>query len=870
MTTPLRVLFVEDEQDDVDLSLRELRRGGFDVSWRRVDTKAAMEQTLTGELWDLVICDHVMPNFSSAMALDVVRTRGKDLPFIIVSGAAPEDVVTAAMRAGAHDFISKGSLLRLVPAVQRELREAAVRRERQQIATRLVESESRYAHLFRENPAPMLLVEAATLMVVDANGAAATFFGHALEILKQASIQALSEQPRVWKAILRNSPDSAPSFADRMFRSDGSVREVDVCAVPLQQGGRSLLLATLFDQTERKAAEESRALLVAAVEQVAEGLTITDANGTISYANQAFQTLTGLSPAVAEGWSLNDLMEREELQKALQQAAQGSPWKGKVTVRAADERLCELEANCSPVRSADGKIRHLVTLMRDITKEAELERELRQSQKMEALGALAAGIAHDSNNILTTILTSAELIKWKLPADSPILPKVDVILQAGLCAAGLNKQILSFSRKTEEQRLPLDLSTIARNALQMLHNTLPANVELQSELMSGVWVEGDPVLLHQIILNLAVNAFHAMHDRGGRLHVTLSETLVDERSPRPGLGEGRYALLTMADTGCGMEPKTLERIFDPFFTTKPQGEGTGLGLSVVHASVAKAGGRITVASQPGKGTEFHIYWPCVTGEAKPTSERMPEDVGGSEAILLVDDEELVVALVKMGLQNLGYTVTTRTDPVKALEEFSAHPKSYDLVFTDLAMPELNGVDLAIKLHEIRPNVPILLMSGLPLAAAMTLNSQARFEGIVAKPFTAFDLAEAARKALTRVAAETPALGNAPAPAPGTLVQREGLVLLAEDSTVTRTMIRTWLERAGCAVIEAKDGLQAWELFSKGPDQGHFALVLTDVVMPKMDGLELTQLIRKADPAIPIAVLTSNEDKDTVKAALNLV
>lgn len=192
MKTPLRVLFVEDSEDDAQLSLRELQRGGFEVTWQRVETKAAMENHMGADTWDLIICDHVMPQFSSAMALDVVRTRGKDLPFIVVSGAAPEDIVTAAMRAGAHDFISKDSLVRLVPAVQRELREAEVRRERRQIGLRLAESENRYGNLFHQNMAPMLLVEASTLLVVDANPAAAAFFGHSMETLKHASMQALT------------------------------------------------------------------------------------------------------------------------------------------------------------------------------------------------------------------------------------------------------------------------------------------------------------------------------------------------------------------------------------------------------------------------------------------------------------------------------------------------------------------------------------------------------------------------------------------------------------------------------------------------------------------------------------------------------
>jgi len=362
-----------------------------------------------------------------------------------------------------------------------------------------------------------------------------------------------------------------------------------------------------------------------------------------------------------------------------------------------------------------------------------------------------------------------------------------------------------------------------------------------------------------------------MRARGGVLRVTLTDTLVDERLAISGISRGRYALLKVQDTGCGMDAATLERVFDPFFTTKAPGEGTGLGLSVVHASVTKAGGLVTVASELEKGSEFLIYWPCATGQVLSVDDRLSEDVGGSESILLVEDEELVAALAKLGLQNLGYAVTTVSDPVKALEDFTLHPDAFDLVFTDLAMPRLSGVELAARIQEIRPSTPIILVSGMPLATTLSMDSKVKFQGVVAKPFTAFDLADAARKALAQVDKLGCRLETVVPSAPGkeAHLPKEALILLAEDSHTTRSMVKMWLERVGCEVIEARDGKEAWELFSKGPNHGQFTLVLTDVVMPRMDGLELTQRIRKADSTIPIAILTSNEDKDTVKAALNL-
>ena len=756
MKTHLRVLLVEDNEDDALLTLRELRKGGFQTEWERVETRIGMERILVERPWDLIISDHLMPSFSSAGALDVLRRGGQDLPFIIVSGAAPEDVVTAAMRQGAHDFISKDNLVRLVPAVQRELKEAAVRRDRARMESRLVESEQRMA------------------------------------------------------------------------------------------------------------------ILAAAVEQVAEAIAITDGRGFLSYANRSFEVLTGFSLAQIQGCDLRELLGHAEVDPAIAQASAGSSWEGRLSLHLDGQEAQEVDMTLSPVRDASDAIQNLVAVVRDMTKEVELERQLRQAQKMDALGVLAAGIAHDFNNVLTTILASAELIKCQIPKDSLLLPKVDAILHAGLCAAGLTKQILGFSRKSDEKRMPLDLTAVVRDAIHALHGTIPANIQLVDDLMSGIWVEGDPALLHQAILNLAINALQAMQPEGGVLKVSLTEVVEEHAKTESGLG--RFAVLAVQDSGCGMDAKVQERIFEPFFTTKPAGEGTGLGLAMVHATVTKAGGRIAVQSRPGRGTTFQIHLPCASGRELPQAQgpagtvaAVAGDAGGTESILFVDDDELITSIARQGLQSLGYRVASFTNPEQALEAFTGDPEGYDLAFMDLTMPGLDGMELAQRIQELRPGLPMILVTGLASANALSSSAHATFQGIVAKPFTVIELANALRKVLAAGAA---AVARPAAPA---IVSTgvKPLILLAEDSHMTRSMIRTWLERAGYRVQEAQDGLEAWDLFTHAPHNVRYDLLLTDVVMPRMDGMELIQLVRKADPAIPIGVLTSNEDKETVTSALHL-
>jgi PAS domain S-box-containing protein len=739
MTTALRVLLVEDDEADALLTLRELRKGGFEPEWKRVETRAGMDQALAAGAWDLVICDHLMPSFSSAGALDVMRSHALDLPFIIVSGAAPEDLITAAMRQGAHDFISKGNLMRLVPAVRRELKEAALRRDRQRMQSRLVESEAR---------------------------------------------------------------------------------------------------------TE---------LLAAAVAQVTEAIALTDPEGVVSYVNRSFEALVGSPVRQIKGRALSDLLGHPVMDRAACQAASGSVWEGRLSLPREGAPSQEFDATCSPVRDAGGAVRHLVAVIRDVTKEVELERELRQAQKMDALGLLAAGLAHDFNNLLTTILASAELLKCRIDEDSPLLPRVDAIIHAGLCGAGLTRQILGLSRKTDEKRVPLDFTTVVREALATLHGSIPANVRMHDDLMSGLWVEGDPALLQQLVLNLGINAIQAMQSGGGSLWVALSE----EEEAR-GQGGGRWALLTVRDSGCGMDPQVLERIFEPFFTTKPVGEGTGLGLAMVHTTVTKAGGRISVQSAPGLGTTFEVRLPCATGAAA--------GLYGSESILLVDDDEVVTAIISQGLHDLGYRVCGCTSARGALERFGRDPGSFDLALLDPDMPDMNGFELAGRLQELRPDLPLVLVTGGAAAGTLPADARTTFQDILAKPFSAQDLASIVRKAMLarggggpRPAMGLPAIAAGPRPS----------VLLAEDNRTARSMMGKYLKEAGYEVQEAEDGLQAWKLFNRAAHGGRFDLLLTDVVMPRMDGLELVQLVRKADPAIPIGVVTSNEDKETVKAALKL-
>ena len=353
-------------------------------------------------------------------------------------------------------------------------------------------------------------------------------------------------------------------------------------------------------------------------------------------------------------------------------------------------------------------------VIRDISERKKLEEELFQAQKMEALGTLAGGIAHDFNNILAAIVGYSELVKTHVKEDAKATGYVDGSLHAAFRAGDLVKQILTFSRGTEQQKMPLQISSIIKETLKMLRSSIPTTIEIKKNIQSQGIVMADPTQIHQIIMNLCTNAYHAMRETGGTLGVALKDVSVTDMGiPGLDISQGEYIQLEVSDTGHGMDEETKNKIFEPYFTTKEPGEGTGLGLAVVHGIVKSHNGTITLYSEPEQGTTFHVYLPKVMTEEEvmvPTEDKEPLK-GGDERIMLVDDEMNIVTFTKDSLEKFGYHVTPFTNAVQAFQDFERHPDQYDLVITDMTMPYMTGTELAKKLIEIRLDVPIILCTG---------------------------------------------------------------------------------------------------------------------------------------------------------------
>jgi PAS domain S-box-containing protein len=413
-------------------------------------------------------------------------------------------------------------------------------------------------------------------------------------------------------------------------------------------------------------------------------------------------------------------------------------------------------SQAQPERTEDGgTLWH--GIISDITerKQAEektkkLESQLRQTQKMESIGTLAGGIAHDFNNILSPIVGYTEMLLEDVPEDSPFKDSLHNIYTSALRAQSLVKQILTFSRQESSELILMKMQPIVKEALKLIRSTIPTTIEIIQEINPDCGViKADPTQIHQIVMNLATNAYHAMEETGGELKVSLKEMEFGTLDLiNPDMVPGVYACLTIADPGVGMDKTLTDKIFDPFFTTKAVGKGTGMGLSVVHGIVISMNGAIQVYSEPGKGTLFYVYFPIEKSfsEIQVTHSTAPIR-GGTEHILFVDDEEVILKMERQMLERLGYQVTSRTSSLEALEAFRKNSDKFDMVITDMAMPNMSGDKLSVELTKIRPDIPVLLCTGFSEIISEEKAASLGIKGFLLKPIIMRDLAQKVREVL---------------------------------------------------------------------------------------------------------------------------
>jgi signal transduction histidine kinase/CheY-like chemotaxis protein len=390
------------------------------------------------------------------------------------------------------------------------------------------------------------------------------------------------------------------------------------------------------------------------------------------------------------------------------------------------------------------------SLNRREAEKAQLDRALRHSQKMEAIGTLSGGIAHDFNNILGIIMANTELAISEVPEGSPSFQKLDGVLKAVIRAKDLIMQILTFSHKNQQELSPLQIGPIVKECLKMMRASLPATIEIRHDIADSPGIIlSDPTRIHQVLINLCNNAAYAMKDKGGILKVGLKNVSLDENDAKQykGLVPGDYLSLTVKDTGEGIEPEIMERIFEPYFTTKAMGVGSGMGLAIVHGIVQNSGGAIRAESEPGKGTSFEILFPVIEIQPRPQVETGGTFAKGSERILFVDDEDNLVLAARYNLERFGYDITTETNPLQALELFKSRPDQFDIVITDMTMPDMTGESLAKAVMEIRPDIPVIICTGFSDRISEQQAKGMGAKAFVMKPVLTGDMTRIIRKVL---------------------------------------------------------------------------------------------------------------------------
>ncbi len=633
--------------------------------------------------------------------------------------------------------------------------------ERKAAERRLQENEARLSIIFQHSPLGIVMSRLDDGRIMDVNAAFADLHGYTRDELVGRS----SGELKMW---------AVPAQRDgmiRQLREQGTCKDLEIKARKrsgeicdllvsvelIELAGEQFTLGLVRDITGRKRVEESHTRLATVVEQAAETIVITDISGSILYANPAFEKTTGYTRAEAIGQNPGILKsgkhDAEFYRRMWSVLERGEIWSGHFINRRKDGGLYEEEATISPVRDASGRIVNYVAVKRDVTREVQLEAQFRQSQKMEAIGQLAGGIAHDFNNILTVMFGNCNLLQLDFAENPEALDKIAEIQKAGERAKDLVQQILTFSRQREQERQVVRLDSIVKEAAKFLRASLPTNIQIETNLSANApTVLADPTQIYQVTINLGTNALHAMEGRSGRLTITLEAFQPDENllKSHSRLRAIQYARLTIDDTGHGMDRKTLERIFEPFFTTKPIGKGTGLGLAVVHGIIESHDGVIMVESQPGQGTIFHLCFPAQTKDVL-MSGQMEGTIpcGQGQRILMVDDEIALTKAYQRLLKALNYEGTITTNPREAVSWVRENPARFDLVVTDLTMPQMNGLEVARQIRAIRVDLPIILATGFRATVTEQQLQETGIWELVEKPINMTTLAGVLRNSLVK-------------------------------------------------------------------------------------------------------------------------
>jgi PAS domain S-box-containing protein len=620
----IKILYLEDSEFDVEIVRYLFEQDKIVFKLQHVDNREDFIKKLEDYKPDIVLANISIPGFEGIDALNIIKKISPELPVIFLSGILGEEQVIEVLKNGATDYVLKHRLGRLIPAVRRALLEIDEKKRRIKAEESLHEIEARYNMLFDHSNEAIILEKNSKIYAC--NPTTLDFLLESKDDITDRSI--LDYSPRLQADGKASSSKLAgyrklakqgnPVAFDWLLKlKNGSNADTGIDLSYFKLGNEDFYQYFIHDVSERKKADALHKMLSTAIEQSAEIVCITGSDGIIEYVNPSYLRVTGYQMKDLIGKSFEIMLTYENSDELYNQILESfkreNNWRGNMMIRRKDGKLVEVYSSISPVRSTSGEIIKYVAVQRDITDETRIQNYLQRTQRLETIGTLAGGIAHDFNNILATIIGHTEIAREDLAKDNPCTHDLEQILKAANRAKDLVNKILSFSRQMEPKIEAVDLGSFIQDALRMLEGSIPKKISIKTALDKKCPpVLVDPSHVHQVILNLCTNAFYAMRNKGGTLLISIENENVDDVFIRkfPNIRKGKYVRVDFKDTGIGMKQNIVERIFEPFFTTKPVGEGSGLGLSVVHGLVKNMKGEILVESKPGKGSTFSVLLPA--------------------------------------------------------------------------------------------------------------------------------------------------------------------------------------------------------------------------------------------------------------------
>ncbi|MGH7628963.1 MAG: PAS domain S-box protein [Gemmatimonadales bacterium] len=773
----LRILILEDMPMDAELMEYELGRASIPFTARRVETREAFLSALDEFAPDVILSDYTLPRFDGMTALALARERVPSTPLLIVTGSVNEETAVGCMKAGADDYLLKGNLSRIGPAIEAALARQRLQAEQSRSETALRRSEANLRAIFEHSLQCFVLV--------DREGTVQAFNRTADEWLMKLRGRRLREGERITEFLPGTSETLAAAQEGEVHRREwaipdveGELRWFETSDVPIVDDGGQVIGVCLsaVNIDERKHAEhtlrESEARYRDLFDNASDLVCVTDLDGSFVYVNRAWHDATGYSDEELRRMRLADLVPPEQyasLADAYARVLAGE------TVGHLDLTFLTRNGNAVAVEGSassvvkDGRAVMVRGIWRDVTERKRVDEQLRRAERMQAAGQLAGGVAHEVNNMMTGVIGFGSFVLRSLDPHDPRRADVEEIMKAGNRAADVTRQLLAFTRQQFRRPELLELNHVIAGVERMLRRSLSDDHELVLRLRDTAGrVRMDRGQLEQLLVNLVLNARDAIRATG-QVSIETDRVLIDgdyaRRHELVTVPSGPYVIVAVADNGCGMTPEVQARMFEPFFTTKPVGQGTGLGLSTVYGIVKQSDGFIWAYSEPGRGTTFKVYLP-EAGRLVPVVQPAAGNGdlrGGAETILVVEDEEMVRGLAVRCLTDQGYRVVEARTSGEALAYVEMNPGSIDLVLSDVVMPVMGGRELSQRLTRLAPELPVLFMSGYTgedVVQRGLLDAGAPFEQ---KPFSPESLARKVREMLDGRATRSPAGSPSPAP-----------------------------------------------------------------------------------------------------------